>query len=1176
MRLLCVDGLRYNFAAGTLIHHQMKKSQLALLAGVIASIGSAKAAATALPASAALPIGSSTERGFLVRTVEGPATPLLANSSIRATKQLNGTLTDATGALVPNEAVPGSNADGSHNVDLISFEKDGLDFDLVDTSNTTLWNFTGNQLFPGIPGDTAHTENFATEVVGFLELPAGITTFGVSVATDRTDVNDDDSFLVYVAANPRDAFGTQVAQFERNAPPFTGNTHSETVFQVNAPTAGIYPFRILHWQTSHGSNLQFYTIDESTGNRVLVNDTPTDANAIKAYRNSTVANANGPYVAEVSPSPGSAGNSASEAIRALIVDGAATVQTSGVKLFLNNAAVTPQTLTKTGNKISLAYSPNATRPDALNTVRLEYTDSLGTKRTNSWTFNIVTSGSSATTVTGQWDFDIGNLNATVGRPLSYFTPVAQQKTAFSTTTALGISDINGEPAKVMVVPGDLDRSIGYVMDHGISPNGGGTRVNQYTIIFDIYVETTGPGAASLLQISSLNNTDDGDLFWQGNNFGQGTDGYIGRGTFTAGAWHRVVAAYDEAATPPVVTKFVDGIKQDDWTANQGLDAARRALQPTAILFGDGDQDERRVMYVNSIQIRSGKITDAEAAALGGPSAAGIPQTIPASTATGQWNFDFPDLKANIGKDLTYFDPTFDGPAGSTDDKTTFGSTTDFGIADIEGSPAMVMRVPGTLDRRIGYVMNHLIAPNGGGTKVNQYTIIYDIFVEAAGPGAASLLQTSSLNNTDDGDLFWQGNNFGQGTDGYIGRGTFTAGAWHRVVAAYDEAATPPVVTKFVDGIKQHDWTANQGLDAARRALQPTAILFGDGDQDERRVMYVNSIQIRAGKISDAEAAVLGGPEVAGIPVVIPKSTVTGQWDFEFGDLGASIGSDLKYFDPTFDGPTGSSDNKTAFGTTTELGIADIGGAPAKVIQVPGDLTRQLGYIMEHRIAPNGGGTKVNQYTLIFDIMVDNAGPGAASLLQISSLNNTDDGDLFWQGNNFGQGTDGYIGTGAFTPGEWHRVIAAYDEAANPPVVTKFVDGIKQHDWTANQGLDAARRALQPTAILFGDGDQDERRRMWVSAIQIRAGKLSDAEMTELGGPSAEGIPIVLAPIAPPPSLSIARSGPSVTVSWPAGVSGFTLQSTPAIGGAWTAVDGVVGNSVTLPATTGTLFLRLIK
>jgi hypothetical protein len=35
-----------------------------------------------------------------------------------------------------------------------------------------------------------------------------------------------------------------------------------------------------------------------------------------------------------------------------------------------------------------------------------------------------------------------------------------------------------------------------------------------------------------------------------------------------------------------------------------------------------------------------------------------------------------------------------------------------------------------------------------------------------------------------------------------------------------------------------------------------------------------------------------------------------------------------------------------------------------------------------------------------------------------------DGDLFWQGSNFGQGNGGYNGTGAFTAGSWHRIVAA--------------------------------------------------------------------------------------------------------------------------------------------------------
>ena len=712
----------------------------------------------------------------------------------------------------------------------------------------------------------------------------------------------------------------------------------------------------------------------------------------------------------------------------------------------------------------------------------------------------------------------------------------------------------------MRVPGTLTRQVGYVMTHGISPNGGGTRVNQYTLIMDVFVAETGSGAASLWQTSSPDNTDDGDLFWQGNNFGQGGGGYNGRGTFTAGEWHRIVAAYDMAADPPVVVKYVDGIKQDDWTANQGLDNPRRSLGPTAILFADGDQDERREMWVNSIQIRNGRISDAEAFLLGGPAPGGIPMELATANVTGQWDFAFGDLGASIGTNLRYFDPAFDGPDGTTDDKTAFGTTTELGIEGPGGVEASVMRVPGTLSRQIGYVLEHRIAPNGGGTRVNQYTLVMDVFVAETGPGAASLWQTSSADNTDDGDLFWQGNNFGQGGGGYNGRGTFTAGAWHRVVAAYDMAASPPVVAKFVDGIKQDDWTANQGLDNPRRSLAPTAILFADGDQDERREMWVSSVQIRSGRLSDAECVLLGGPTAAGIPVLLPTSTVTGQWDFEFGDLGATVGSNLAYFDPTFDGPEGSTDDKTAFGTTTELGLAGPGGAEARVMRVPGTLSRQIGYIVDHRIPPNGGGTRVNQYTLLMDVFVAETGPGAASLWQTSSPDNTDDGDLFWQGNNFGQGAEGYNGTGAFTPGEWHRVVAAYDMAANPPVVVKYVDGIFQDNWTANQGLDNPRRSLGPTAILFADGDQDERREMWVSSVQIRNGALAPEQIEALGGPTADGIPLVVVDTAAPPALSVSRDSTGNVILTFTG----TLESAGTLSEAFTPVPGAI-SPLTIPS-----------
>jgi len=586
---------------------------------VLACLPQATQAATnALPLNAVIPLSETGPRGFEIRSRQAPTNFPAANNIVRAMKQLNGTIVDSNGVAVANEAFPGNGTNGNHTVEIINFELAAEPF--------TIYTPT---LFPGIPGTNGSTENFTVQVIAYIDLPAGVTTFGVNVGADRTDVNDDDSYAVFVGANPLNLFNLQVGEFDRNAPPFESNAHNDNQWSVEAPVAGIYPFRLIYWQTGHGANLQWYTVDPNSLETVLVNDA-NDPRAAAAYRSASSAKANSAAILEVTPLPNSAGNASSDPVHILLKNGASPVTISSIRLTLNGAAVTPQSIISTNGNIAIQYEPNATRQNPTNAMTLVYRDGTGASYTNSWTFEIKIQGGASTQVTGQWDFEAANLAATVGKPLSFFDGpdgLTAQGTLFATTTDFGIADINGEPAKVMYVPGDQSRQIGYIMDHGIKPNGGGLRVNQFTLIMDVMVGSSGASAASMLQISSTNNTDDGDLFWQGDNFGQGMGGYNGTGQFTGGEWHRIVAAYDMAATPRVVTKFVDGIKQHDWTANHGLDNPRRALLPTALLFADGNDDERREWWVNSIQIRSGKLSDAEMVALGGPTASGIPMVI---------------------------------------------------------------------------------------------------------------------------------------------------------------------------------------------------------------------------------------------------------------------------------------------------------------------------------------------------------------------------------------------------------------------------------------------------------------------------------------------------------------------------------------------------------------------
>jgi len=1148
---------------------------------LFAVIGSA--APVVLSPASALPPGSGVDRGFIVRTAQGPTNEVLANSFSRAVRQLNGTLRDSTGQIVSNEALPGPRPDGGYTAELVNFELDGL----------PVLNFMFNSTpFPGVPGNEQSRDSFAVEVVGFLNLLAGDYTFGVSVGADRTDVNDDDGYTVLSDVNPRSIFATRVGEYQRTVTqPFASNQHNTNYFQVTAPQDGLYPFRIVYWQTTRGANLHFFSILPDGATHVLVND-PLSFDSIEAYYTvNNGAKANGPYVAEINPPNGASGIAASNSISLLIVDGDTAVQDASVRMFLNNLQVTPQSIVRTGNKLAVRYDPSATRTITTNLVRVEFADTAGNRQTNSWQFSIIAGTAVRTVVTGQWDFEACDLSATIGKALRYLdgpAGITATETRFGTCASLGVALINGEDAKIMEVPytAGVWAPYGYIMEHGISPNGGGTRVNQFTLIMDVLVDTTGAGAASLLQMTPANN-DDGDLFWQGNNFGQGTGGYNGAGTFTPGEWHRVAIGYDEAATPPFAAKYVDGVKQDDWTAGHALDNPRRSLAPTAVLFADGDGDtERRRMWVNSIQIRSGQLSDAELAALGGPSAGGIPATIPETRVTGQWDFNVNiasmngQLAPTVGKALQYLD----GPTGTTATETRFGTCSALGVALVNGEDASIMEVPyvAGVFAPYGYIMTHLIPPNGGGTRVNQFTLVMDVLVDTTGAGAASLLQMTPA-NSDDGDLFWQGNNFGQGTGGYNGAGTFTAGEWHRVAIAYDEAASPPFAAKYVDGIKQDDWTAGHALDNPRRSLAPTAVLFADGDGDtERRRMWVNSIQIRAGKLSDAEIVALGTASASGIPVVAPKSGVSGQWDFNVnntflnGFLAPTIGRALQYLD----GPTGTTATETRFGTCSALGVALINGEDASIMEVPytPGVWAPYGYIMTHLIPPNGGGTRVNQFTFIMDVLVDTTGAGAASLLQMTPAN-SDDGDLFWQGNNFGQGTDGYGGTGAFTAGEWHRIAIAYDEAATPAHAIKYVDGIFQQDWTAGHGLDAPRRSLAPTAVLFADGDGDtERRRMWVNSVQIRAGTFSQAELAALGGPSAAGIPtvVVLPSAAGEPRLTIVRVGNNVHISWPASVTGYRLETTESLTNPFWEDVASVANCATVSIGGQARFFRLVS
>lgn len=231
-------------------------------------------------------------------------------------------------------------------------------------------------------------------------------------------------------------------------------------------------------------------------------------------------------------------------------------------------------------------------------------------------------------VTGQWDFDNGNLSATAGgQPLDYLDGAGgdtQRATAFGTTTSFGIPNIGGAEAKVMRF-GTNTIPAGYSMPTPSSGNGGGSQVNQWTLLMDVLYPAVSNNRFRAIIETDGGLTADADVFINGSN-GLGIGSY--GGTVTPDAWHRLAVVADTAANE--LRFYINGTQV--LVRNAGNAAAidgRWALGAggIAFLFAD-DNGETAGGYVNSIQLHNTALSKGQILALGGPSASGLPATLP--------------------------------------------------------------------------------------------------------------------------------------------------------------------------------------------------------------------------------------------------------------------------------------------------------------------------------------------------------------------------------------------------------------------------------------------------------------------------------------------------------------------------------------------------------------------
>ncbi len=335
----------------------------------LAATGTFKVAAYAYLTAADKVTPDTSKPGF-IWNIHQNAT-LQANDNFRPLQQLAGLLGVNTADRNATGAALGAGTAGATTSLPVKFEVSWA-INLNGTPDSPQGNIQPDDTMPGTPGTDGTTDGVAAEVITYLDLPAGKSTF---------IVNSDDGFLASVGAASKDVFlGQKAGEY------VGGRGASDTSFSVYAAEAGVYPFRVVYENGNGGVNVEFLNV-LADGTKVLVNDTAQGG--FKAYRAATLAAA--PAIIAVSPGATATGVAFDAPVTAVIQDGDTAVDTSSVKLAIDGVAVTPE-VSKANGLTKVIYTPSAYWTSAK-----AYTASLiftagATTRTQAWTFTVISYG----------------------------------------------------------------------------------------------------------------------------------------------------------------------------------------------------------------------------------------------------------------------------------------------------------------------------------------------------------------------------------------------------------------------------------------------------------------------------------------------------------------------------------------------------------------------------------------------------------------------------------------------------------------------------------------------------------------------------------------------------------------------------------------------------------------
>jgi hypothetical protein len=375
------------------------------------------------------------------------------------------------------------------------------------------------------------------------------------------------------------------------------------------------------------------------------------------------------------------------------------------------------------------------------------------------------------------------------------------------------------------------------MPHGISPNGGGTLVNEYSLLIDFSVPATGIWHAFFQ--TEVANTGDADLFTNSstNAIGTGATGYTSKG-ISVDTWYRLIVTVKNGEFFKIYVNgilWLDGVMQD-------IDG-RFALANELLLFADNDGDDEMI-NCSEAAIWDVALDADQVTAMG--DASGNRSRV--RTKMGSWKFDdaLDMTKAEIGSPLV-----LTGTQTSVAGPETGNLATQIGVGSYLS-------------------MAHGIGLNGSDTLVNEYSVQIDFSVPATGIWH-SFIQTDPT-NLSDADLFTNtSNKIGTTATGYS-TDAILPNTWYRMVISVKNGQFFQV---YLNG---ELWVDALGQDVdGRFGLENALLLFADNDGEDG-VINCSEVNIWEVALTADEVLALGSdPSDIGAPLEL-----TGVQDFSNG------------------------------------------------------------------------------------------------------------------------------------------------------------------------------------------------------------------------------------------------------------------------------------------------------